>query len=74
MVADWAAKSLPCDPSRPPLFPGNGGNCFAGVATDSDPGDAGTTALTRGFSGVYDVVGVRPLAARELSLGFRAVR
>jgi hypothetical protein len=75
-VADWAAKSLPCAPLRPPLFPGNGGNCFAGVATDSDPGGggAGTTALTRGFSGVYDVVGVRPLAARELSLGFRAVR
>jgi hypothetical protein len=53
----------------PPLF-GNGQNCFAGVDNDSP----GTAALSRGFTGVYDVVGLRPLAARELSLGFRAVR
>jgi formylglycine-generating enzyme required for sulfatase activity len=72
-VADWAPKSLGCGA---PLF-GVGQNCFTG-AENAPPGPggtgAGTTALSRGFTGVYDVIGLRPLVAREQSLGFRAVR
>lgn len=68
-VADWAPKSLPCG-SAPSLFGTNGQNCFVG-ADNTLPA---TTALTRGFTGVFDVIGLRPLAAREENLGFRAAR
>ena len=68
-VADWAPNSLTSPNPNVPLF-GTGQNCFVG-ADNTSPG---TAALSRGFSGVYDVIGVRDLGSRELGLGFRAVR
>jgi hypothetical protein len=67
-VADSAPKSLTCG-TVGSLF-GAGQNCFAGANNDMP----GTTALSRGFSGVFDVIGVRPLSAQEENLGFRAAR
>jgi hypothetical protein len=68
-VADWAPRS-PAGVDCPTLF-GSGQNTFCGADNTDFPN---TTALVRGFSGVYDVSGLRPLAARESTLGFRATR